>query len=97
MPAFLWLLISPLTYPGVIRATVQVSEDQRRVLSHVLWQSRLDCEKAVENAAQGEGDLWAMVRDHRATAMIFNAYQLVGETVGPGQAGRCHVRPGDRE
>ncbi len=71
------------TYQGFIRASVQVSEDRGRVLSHVLWRSRMDCEKALENAEQGEGDLWAMIRTHRATAMTFNAYELVGETLGP--------------
>ena len=35
------------TYPGFIRASVHVSEDQQRVLSHVLWQSKSDCEKAL--------------------------------------------------
>lgn len=71
------------TYPGFIRASVHVSEDQQRVLSHVLWQSKSDCEKAIENAEQGEGDLWGLIRAHRTTAMTFNAYELVSETVGP--------------
>jgi heme-degrading monooxygenase HmoA len=71
------------TYPGFIRASVHVSEDQQRVLSHVLWQSKSDCEKAFENAEQGEGDLWGLIRAHRTTAMTFNAYELVSETVGP--------------
>lgn len=74
------------TYPGFIRASVHVSEDRKRVLSHVLWRSKMDCEKALENAEQGEGDLWEMIRTHRthrATAMTFNAYEMVGETVAP--------------
>ncbi|WP_296261589.1 MULTISPECIES: antibiotic biosynthesis monooxygenase [unclassified Pseudomonas] len=71
------------TYPGFIRASVQLSEDHTRVLSHVLWRSRTDCEKAFTNAEQGEGDLWEMIRAHRATALTFNGYELVGETVGP--------------
>ena len=71
------------TYPGFIRASVQVSEDRQRVLAHVLWQSRTDCEKAFENAESGEGDLWDLLGTHRATAMIFNGYELVSEVVGP--------------
>jgi heme-degrading monooxygenase HmoA len=71
------------TYPGFIRASVHVSEDRQRVLTHVLWQSKSDCEKAFENAEQGEGDLWGLIRSHRTTAMTFNAYELVSETVGP--------------
>ena len=71
------------TYPGFIRASVHVSEDQRRVLSHVLWQSRSDCEKAFANAEKGEGDLWNLIRAYRTTAMAFNAYDQVGEIVGP--------------
>ncbi|WP_341958867.1 antibiotic biosynthesis monooxygenase [Pseudomonas sp. RC10] len=67
------------TYPGFIRASVHVSEDQGRVLSHVLWQSKSACEQAFRNAEQGEGDLWGLIRRHRTTAMAFNAYEMVGE------------------
>jgi heme-degrading monooxygenase HmoA len=70
------------TYPGFIRASVQVSEDRQRVLSHVLWESKAACERAVENAEQGEGDFWHLIREHRATAMTFNAYELHSELVG---------------
>lgn len=70
------------TYPGFIRASVHVSEDQQRVLSHVLWQSRSDCQNAFENTEQGEDDLWGLIRTHRTTAMVFNAYEQVSETVG---------------
>ncbi|MFJ3485786.1 antibiotic biosynthesis monooxygenase [Pseudomonas sp. NPDC090202] len=71
------------TYPGFIRASVQVSEDRRRVLSHVLWRSKTDCEKAFENAEKGEDDFWTLIRAHRTTAMTFNAYEQVSEIVGP--------------
>lgn len=70
------------TYPGFISASVQVSEDQQRVLSHVLWDSKEDCERAFENAEQGEQDFWTLIRQHRATALTFNAYQLMSQTVG---------------
>lgn len=71
------------TYPGFIRASVQVSEDRQRVLSHVQWQSKTDCERAFENAEQGEADMWELIRRHRATSMTFNAYEVAGEIVGP--------------
>jgi hypothetical protein len=71
------------TYPGFVRASVQVSEDRQRVLSHVQWLSKSDCERAFENAEQGEGDMWELIRRHRATSMIFNAYEVAGEVVGP--------------
>jgi|GEM_PF-203079 len=71
------------TYPGFIRASVHVSEDRQRVLSHVVWKSKSDCEQAVENAEQGEGDLWGLIRAYQTKAMTFNAYALVSETVGP--------------
>lgn len=70
------------TYPGFISASVQVSEDQQRVLSHVLWDSKEDCERAFENAEQGEEDFWTLIRQHRATALTFNAYRVMSETVG---------------
>jgi len=73
------------TYPGFVRASVQVSEDRQRVLSHVQWLSKTDCERAFENAEQGEGDFWELTRRHRATSMIFNAYEVAGEVVGPRQ------------
>jgi heme-degrading monooxygenase HmoA len=69
------------TYPGFIRASVQVSEDHQRVLSHVLWQSRAACERAVENAEQGEGDFWSLIHKHGATAVIFNGYELQSEVL----------------
>ena len=73
------------TYPGFVRASVQLSEDRQRVLSHVQWLSKSDCERAFENAEQGEGDMWELIRRHRATSMIFNAYEVAGEIVGPRQ------------
>ncbi|MFK3796204.1 MULTISPECIES: antibiotic biosynthesis monooxygenase [unclassified Pseudomonas] len=71
------------TYPGFIRASVQVSEDRQRVLSHVLWQSKAECEAAVANAEQGEGDFWGLIRAYQTKAMTFNAYEWVSEIVGP--------------
>ncbi|WP_268797100.1 antibiotic biosynthesis monooxygenase family protein [Pseudomonas huanghezhanensis] len=70
------------TSPGFISASVQVSEDRERVLSHVLWQSRADWEHAVEDVERGGEDFWNLIRQHRATALTFNAYQMVSETVG---------------
>lgn len=70
------------TYPGFIRATVHVSEDQKRVLSHVLWKDRSACEKAFENAERDDGDMWELIRAHRTRAMVFNAYEQVSETLG---------------
>lgn len=70
------------TYPGFISASVQVSEDGLRVLSQVLWDSREDCERAVENAEATEQDFWSLIRQHRATALTFNAYQMMSQTVG---------------
>lgn len=70
------------TYPGFIRASVHVSEDRQRVLSHVLWQSKEDCEAAVANSEQGEGDVWGLIRAYQTKAITFNAYEQVGEIVG---------------
>jgi heme-degrading monooxygenase HmoA len=74
------------TYPGFVRASVQVSEDRQRVLSHVQWLSKTDCERAFANTEQGEGDFWELMGRHRATSMTFNAYEVAGEIVGPRQS-----------
>lgn len=71
------------TYPGFVRASVQVSEDRRRVLSHVQWLSKADCERAFENAENGEADMWELIRQHRATSLTFNAYEVAAQIVGP--------------
>lgn len=71
------------TYPGFVHASVQVSEDRRRVLSHVQWLSKSDCERAFENAEEGEADMWGLIRQHRATSMTFNAYEVAAQIVGP--------------
>lgn len=63
------------TYPGFISATVQASDDGRRVLNQVLWQSRTASEEALRNAEQ---DFTAFLREHRVSAVNFNAYQVLG-------------------
>lgn len=70
------------TYPGFIRASVHVSEDRKRVLSHVLWKDRTACERAFENAERDDEDMWGLIRAHRTRSMVFNAYEQVSETLG---------------
>nr|GFC07313.1 hypothetical protein [Tanacetum cinerariifolium] len=68
------------TYPGFIRASLHVSEDQQRVLSHVLWRSKSDCEKAFENAEQGEGDLAAFIHGQFANLDQPSANHIAAQT-----------------
>ena len=70
------------TYPGFICASVHVSEDRKRVLSHVLWKDRTACERAFENAERDDEDMWELIRAHRTRSMVFNAYEQVSETLG---------------
>jgi hypothetical protein len=49
----------------------------------VQWLSKRDCERAFENAEEGEADMWGLIRQHRATSMTFNAYEVAAQIVGP--------------
>ena len=62
---------------GFLSASVQVSDDGRRVLNYLQWQSREDGEAAFQRFEQGEEDFWTLIRAHQATAVTFGSFQVL--------------------
>jgi hypothetical protein len=64
-------------HAGFINASVQVSEDGRRVLNYLQWHSREDGEAAFKCFEHGEEDFWTLIRAHQATAVTFGSFQVL--------------------
>ncbi|QHF44210.1 antibiotic biosynthesis monooxygenase [Pseudomonas sp. S35] len=64
-------------HDGFLSASVQVSEDGRRVLNYLQWASRADGEAAFKCFEQGEEDFWTLIRAHQATAVTFGSFQVL--------------------
>ena len=62
---------------GFLSASVQVSDDGRRVLNCLQWQSREDGEAAFQRFEHGEDDFWTLIRAHQATAVTFGSFQVL--------------------
>ena len=62
---------------GFLSASVQVSDDGRRVLNYLQWQSREEGEAAFKCFEQGGEDFWTLIRAHRATAVTFGTFQVL--------------------
>lgn len=62
---------------GFINASVQVSDDGRRVLNYLQWRSREDGEAAFKCFEHGEEDFWTLIRAHQATAVTFDSFQVL--------------------
>ncbi|MEO8491242.1 antibiotic biosynthesis monooxygenase [Pseudomonas sp.] len=62
---------------GFLSASVQVSDDGRRVLNYLQWQSREEGEAAFQCFEKGEEDFWTLIRAHRATAVTFGSFQVL--------------------
>ena len=56
---------------------MQVSEDGRRVLNYLQWQSRADGEAAFKFFEQRGEDFWTLIRAHQATAVTFGSFQVL--------------------
>ncbi|MCF5724835.1 antibiotic biosynthesis monooxygenase [Pseudomonas syringae] len=66
-----------LDHRGFLSASVQVSDDGRRVLNYLQWQSREDGEAAFRCFEQGKEDFWTLIRAHQATAVTFGSFQVL--------------------
>ncbi|MGY2373177.1 antibiotic biosynthesis monooxygenase [Pseudomonas sp. SDO524_S393] len=64
-------------HSGFLSASVQVSEDGRRVLNSLQWQTRADGEAAFECFEQGQEDFWTLIRAHQAKAVSFGSFQVL--------------------
>ncbi|MNF43627.1 antibiotic biosynthesis monooxygenase [Pseudomonas sp. Irchel s3a18] len=64
-------------YQGFLSASVQVSDDGRRVLNYLQWQSREAGEAAFRGFESGEQDFWQLIRAHQAKGVTFGSFQVL--------------------
>ncbi|WP_085695150.1 MULTISPECIES: antibiotic biosynthesis monooxygenase [unclassified Pseudomonas] len=64
-------------YAGFISASVQASDDGRRVLGFLQWRSREAGEAAFRSFENGEQDFWHLIRTHRARTVTFGSFQVL--------------------
>ena len=64
-------------YSGFLSASIQASDDGRRVLNYLQWRSREDGEAAFKCFEHGEEDFWTLIRAHQATAVTFGSFQVL--------------------
>lgn len=64
-------------YAGFVSASVQASDDGRRVLGFLQWQTREAGEAAFRSFETGEQDFWQLIRRHRAKTITFNSFQVL--------------------
>ncbi|WP_339070010.1 antibiotic biosynthesis monooxygenase [Pseudomonas idahonensis] len=64
-------------YDGFLSASVQASDDGRRVLNYLQWQSREAGEAAFERFESGEQDFWQLILTHQAKTVTFGSFQVL--------------------
>lgn len=64
-------------YSGFLSASIQASEDGRRVLSYLQWQTREAGEAAFQSFESGEQDFWQLIRAHQAKTVTFGSFQVL--------------------
>ncbi|UVE43877.1 antibiotic biosynthesis monooxygenase [Pseudomonas chlororaphis] len=64
-------------YPGFLSGSVQASEDGRRVLNYLQWQTREAGEAAFQSFEKGEQDFWQLLRAYQAKTVTFGSFQVV--------------------
>ncbi|MGY2201463.1 antibiotic biosynthesis monooxygenase [Pseudomonas gingeri] len=64
-------------FSGFISGNVQASDDGRRVLNVLQWQSQQAGEAAFARFESGEEDFWALLRSHQAKAVSFGSFQML--------------------
>lgn len=64
-------------YSGFMRASIQASDDGRRVLNYLQWQTREAGEAAFQGFESGEQDFWQLIRAHQAKTVTFGSFQVL--------------------
>ncbi|WP_433736313.1 antibiotic biosynthesis monooxygenase [Pseudomonas putida] len=64
-------------YSGFLSASIQVSDDGRRVLNVLQWQTREAGEAAFRSFESGEEDFWQLIRAHQAKTVTFGSFQVL--------------------
>ncbi|VVN30626.1 hypothetical protein PS662_04862 [Pseudomonas fluorescens] len=64
-------------YSGFLSASIQASDDGRRVLNYLQWQSREAGEAAFQSFESGEQDFWQLIRAHQAKTVTFGSFQVL--------------------
>jgi hypothetical protein len=64
-------------HSGFLSASIQASDDGRRVLNYLQWQSREAGEAAFQSFESGEQDFWQLIRAHQAKTVSFGSYQVM--------------------
>ena len=79
-------------YSGFLSASIQASEDGRRVLNYLQWQSREAGEAAFQSFESGEQDFWQLIRAHQAKTVTFNSFQVLSSIArSHDDALHCHL------
>lgn len=64
-------------HEGFLSASVQASDDGRRVLNYLQWQSREAGEAAFRSFENGEDDFWQLIGAYQARAVTFGSFQVL--------------------
>ncbi|OAB53908.1 antibiotic biosynthesis monooxygenase [Pseudomonas thivervalensis] len=64
-------------HQGFLSASIQASDDGRRVLNYLQWQTREAGEAALRSFESGEQGFWRLIQAHRAKAVTFGSFQVL--------------------
>ncbi|WP_347901210.1 antibiotic biosynthesis monooxygenase [Pseudomonas purpurea] len=64
-------------YSGFLSASVQASDDGRRVLNYLQWQTREAGEAAFRDFENGKEDFWTLIRAYQAKGVTFGSFQVL--------------------
>jgi len=64
-------------HQGFLNASIQASEDGRRVLNYLQWRTREAGEAAFGCFERGELDFWQLVQAHRVRTVTFGSFHVV--------------------
>jgi len=62
---------------GFLGASIQASEDGRRVLGYLQWRTREAGEAAFRCFESGDEDFWQLIPAHRVRAVTFGSFQVM--------------------